>query len=571
MITALANHLWQSTFFAAAAALLALVLRGSRAEVRCWIWRAASLKFLIPFSALSALGHRIDWRTIAAATTAAPASIAQTVERATRPIASPFDLSLASYSLDLPRHPGSTQWPEIFALIWVCGAFVVLFRWWKQWRALRQFLRTATRLGHESGLPVLSSPALVEPGVFGIFRPVLLLPEGIGDRLTPPQLKAVIAHERSHVRRRDNLWAAVHMTVEAIFWFHPLLWWIGHRLIEERELACDEEVLLSGAEPRAYATGIVEVCKSYLESPLPCAAGVTGADLKKRVVGILNHRLAQPLSPARKSLLAAACALAIASPIAIGLLRGQAATETFEVASVKPADPAATGAALNMLPGGGLRASNVTLQMLITFAYRIQAYQLSGGPSWVGSERFEILGKPAASPNAKPLNALSDSEREQVLDLIRARTRALLSERFQFVVRHESREVSGFVLVIDKAGIKFKETTFPPDYQRIGGPPGDLNVEGVGMKTVATVMSQITGRPVEDKTGLTAKYDFHLKFVPATNATPPSPDGTDSAAPDPEGPSIFTALREQAGLKLEVTKTTIDHLVIERVEKPAAN
>ena len=89
----------------------------------------------------------------------------------------------------------------------------------------------------------MSLPARIEPGVLGILKPILLLPKGITDRLPPAQLDAIIAHEMSHVRRRDNLTGAIHMLVEAIFWFHPMVWWIEARLIEERERACDEEVL----------------------------------------------------------------------------------------------------------------------------------------------------------------------------------------------------------------------------------------------------------------------------------------------------------------------------------------
>ena len=109
-----------------------------------------------------------------------------------------------------------------------------------------------------------------------------------------------------HIRRRDNLAAALHMFVEAIFWFHPLVWWIGSRLIDERERACDEEVLRLGSEPQVYAEGILNVCKFYLESPLPCASGVTGSDLKKRIEAIMTNRIAHRLTTARKVLLASA-------------------------------------------------------------------------------------------------------------------------------------------------------------------------------------------------------------------------------------------------------------------------
>ena len=96
---------------------------------------------------------------------------------------------------------------------------------------------------------MLSSSWTFEPGVVGIWRPVLLLPDGLADRLSSAQLSAVIAHERSHIRSHDNFAAAVHMLVEALFWFHPLVWWMEGRLIDERERACDEEVLRSGTDP----------------------------------------------------------------------------------------------------------------------------------------------------------------------------------------------------------------------------------------------------------------------------------------------------------------------------------
>jgi beta-lactamase regulating signal transducer with metallopeptidase domain len=109
----------------------------------------------------------------------------------------------------------------------------------------------------------------------------MLLPEGIFDRLTVPQLKGVIAHELCHVHYRDNVIAAIHMFVETLFWFHPLVWWIGRRMVEERERACDEEVLRLGSEPRVYAEGILNVCKLYVESPLVCVAGITGLILSE--------------------------------------------------------------------------------------------------------------------------------------------------------------------------------------------------------------------------------------------------------------------------------------------------
>ena len=107
-----------------------------------------------------------------------------------------------------------------------------------------------------AGIDVRSTLGVMEPGVVGLWRPVLLVPSGIEDDLTPRQLTAVLTHELCHVRRRDNVTAAVHMIAEAMFWFYPPVWWIGSRLVDERERACDEEVLRRCGEPQTYAEGI---------------------------------------------------------------------------------------------------------------------------------------------------------------------------------------------------------------------------------------------------------------------------------------------------------------------------
>src|SRR6202023_1283023 len=116
--------------------------------------------------------------------------------------------------------------------VWACGVAVVLFFWWREWRPIRTALRAAVPLRLGTAIAGGCSSGIVEPGIFGIGRPVLLLPEGITDRLTPAQLQAILSHELCHVRRRDNLGAAIHMLVESIFWFHPLVWGIGGRLVE---------------------------------------------------------------------------------------------------------------------------------------------------------------------------------------------------------------------------------------------------------------------------------------------------------------------------------------------------
>ena len=337
-LSPLGNHLWQSTVFAGAMWLLALTLRRNRAAVRYWLWLAASVKFLLPFSLLVSTGRELARRT---APSIEPPPWSSAVEQMSRP----FRTSTAVHQIAAPA--AASPIPAILLGIWVCGIAAGIVFWLRCWREMRMARRTATPVAFDLPVPVLSSSTHLEPGVFGIRKPqpLLLLPEGITDRLAPGQLAAILRHEMCHVRRQDNLTAAIHMTVEVLFWFDPLVWWIRKRLIEERERACDEEVLRL-TDPQVYAEGILNVCKFYAESPPVCASGVTGSDLKKRIEKIMANHVVFRMNLARRLLLGAAGALLLGGPIVVGLLNvpqghaqsgsQEAAGPAFEVASVKP-------------------------------------------------------------------------------------------------------------------------------------------------------------------------------------------------------------------------------------------
>lgn len=341
----LLNHLWQSTLVVGLAALVALALRENQARTRYWLWLAASVKFLVPFSLLIAAGAYLRaWHEAAVMPRPVVSAVLAQVTQ-------PFSV-LASVAAEGAGNVGlgttaSAQlhipWAMVLTVVWGVGALLVAFSWCRRWRRVRAALRAATALEPIGNVRVMSSPTLYEPGVFGVFRPVLLLPEGIGERLTAEQMRAVVAHELCHVRRRDNLAAAIHMVAEAVFWFHPLVWWVGARLVEERERACDEAVLASGNEAEVYAEGILNVCKLYVESPLACVSGVTGADLKKRIVRIVTEQVAHQLDLSKKLLLATAAAVALLVPVAYGLVQATSPQTPPPVA--EDAAPAATGIA----------------------------------------------------------------------------------------------------------------------------------------------------------------------------------------------------------------------------------
>jgi beta-lactamase regulating signal transducer with metallopeptidase domain len=333
MIAAVIDHLWQSTLFAIVAGLLTLLLRKNSANARFCLWLAASVKFLIPFSLLVALGGHLAWAP------APPAALVQwtaMVEEVARPA-----VAVAPALTALPAARQGLDASTVLAALWALGFVTLVARWLAQWLRIRAILRASAPLQLGLPIPVVTSPMRQEPGIFGIVRPVLLLPDGIRERLAPRQLEAVLAHELCHVRRRDNLTAALHMFVTAVFWFHPLLWWIGARMIAERERACDEAVIRSGGDPETYAEGILNVCRLYVEPRLACVAGVAGGNLKKRIEDIMTKRIVGRLHPTKKFLLIAAGLLALTGPIAVGI----GATPDAAAENAAPTDQAATDAA----------------------------------------------------------------------------------------------------------------------------------------------------------------------------------------------------------------------------------
>ncbi len=574
-LSAFADHVWQSTLFAGVAALLALALRKNRAHTRYWLWLGASLKFLIPFSLIVSAAGQFEWRSAPAVAPPLSSAIAQ--------VSQPFELTQTAAAAAPAVAAASNVAMPLLLAGWLWGfAAVVSMRGVRLLR-LRRAARAATPLPIQAPIEIRSCPTLLEPGVFGIFRPVLLLPEGIGNRLTQSQLGAIIAHELCHVRRRDNLAAAVHMTVEAIFWFHPLVWWIGARMVEERERACDEEVLRLGNEPQAYAEGILNVCKFYLESPLACAAGVTGADLKKRIEAIMTDRISHNLTFARKLLLAAAGSMAVAGPIFVGIVsstqsRAQSKEAlTFEVASIKPSDPDARGVRFELTPGGGMRATNVRLRQLIEWAYDVRSFQISGGPGWLNSEGYDILAKPPRSAEAEdaPGTPPSAEDRKRFQEQLRQRIQALLAERFQLVIHRETKEMPVYALTVAKNGPKFKEASGDQHKVGIRAGRGEIAAESADMNAFINILASRVGRPVLDQTGLKGIYDFKLEWTPEMGEGMMKGGPLDKAegapAPDLSGPSIFTALQEQLGLRLEAQKGPAEVIVIDRVEKPTGN
>jgi bla regulator protein BlaR1 len=504
----LANHLWQSTLFAAVAGLLTLLLRKNRAQTRYWLWLAASVKFLVPFSILVGMGSHFGQHT-APEMAMTQSGLSSVIEQVSQPFAVPVPL------LTMPTaiQTSSASWiPAILYAVWAIGFVTLVASWWLRWRSLHAALRTASPLhlpNMEVTIEVMTSPAFAEPGVFGIRRPVLLLPAGITNSLTPPQLEAILAHELCHARRRDNLATAIHMVIEAVFWFHPLVWWLGARLMDERERACDEAVLLLGSEPQVYAEGILKICELYLESPLPCVSGVTGANLKKRIEAIMTNRIALRLGFAKKVALVTAGVTALAAPVIVGIINAPAiraqspqaaaqsatvATTKFEVASIKPCKTENMDHPTSKQGGGGggpvrwspgrLDEECQTLADLIRDAYlaypdgKAWVAGAAGVPATSQPEHFQCIGCGAGRGGLRPISyrlfrqefkgspAWITSARYTIdakaegparQEMMRGpMLQALIEDRFKLKIHRESREVPVYELTVAKGGPKLQ-------------------------------------------------------------------------------------------------------------------
>ena len=585
--SALMNHLWQSTLFVIVVWLATLALRKNSARVRCWLWTAGSVKFLVPFSMLVGLGERFQWR-------AAPAAVQPAVSFVMQDILAPAVVVIAAPA-SVPQSAPVLPW--LLLTVWALGSAVVLMSWWRQWLPLRSALRDATpvRLNAQYGaddLAVLSSPSMPEPGVIGIRRPRLLLPAGVVERLTPAQMRALIAHERCHIRCHDNLAAAIHMVVEALFWFHPAVWLIEARLIDERERACDEMVLRSGGQPSDYAEGILEVCRQSVGIRLTCVAGVSGSNLRARVEAIMRNEIGRPMTRCRRWALAVAVAAAVGGPVAGGALTAQSQVVVppdglaFEIASVTPSRPypgvGPSGLAMEVWAlkaglsgpqdGRSIRVGG-PLRSLIQAAYNVTRFQVEGGPSWVRSDGYAIDARAAG-------NATEDEMLQ-----------SLLADRFKLTLLRETRTLPVYELVVADAGFKitpmkegdciakqqlrwdlidleaplyvcggprrrvlsqWPETRPRPQWPRVHR----IEAGGISISTLIDFISGDVDRVVIDQTGFSGPFNLVLDFAPA-------------ADPESAGPTIFAAVEEQLGLRLQPASAPVDVLMIDHVERPS--
>jgi uncharacterized protein (TIGR03435 family) len=228
--------------------------------------------------------------------------------------------------------------------------------------------------------------------------------------------------------------------------------------------------------------------------------------------------------------------------VPLGPQDGTTVGPQFEVASIRPGAPGARGATIYNPTRERFAINSITTKALIAYAYDVREFEVSGGPSWVGTEEYDIVAKPQGEASNARILAMAKN---------------LLAERFNLTLHHESKEMPVLALTVAKVGPRLHRSEAKGGPEIRGG-RGRL----VGRKvTMGMLAAQLAGRVLDravlDRTEIAGEFDIDLEWTPDENPGP--------------GPSIFTALQEQLGLKLETQKGVVDVLVIDHVERPSAN
>ncbi len=242
----------------------------------------------------------------------------------------------------------------------------------------------------------------------------------------------------------------------------------------------------------------------------------------------------------------------------------------YEVASIRRAAPGQENSGFSPGPQGGLWARNETVVNLINFAFNAEDYQIIGLPAWAKSDRFEITFTPDHA-DIVPDDGFDRAQLDGWLTRNRQRMQAVLRDRFDLVIRMETRERPMYVLTIAKGGHKLSAATGKQVSLNINN-RREMVAKAVGMKNLADTLSMLLGRTVRDETGLNGSYDFKAEFAPDMSIQLPDAPGPDAAPPsDVNRPSIFTALNEQLGLRLEPKRGPVPMFVVDKVVPPTEN
>jgi len=453
------------------------------------------------------------------------------------------------------------------------------------WVKGEPLLRTlAVHAGVRRSIDILLHEEIAAPVTLGWARPAIVLPVD-ADEWSDADVRRALVHELEHVRRADWPTQLAARAVCAVYWFHPLVWIAWRHLCLESERACDDAVLRN-AERTEYAEQLVTLASRLSRGAMPPLLSMASrSDLSTRIHAVLDSR--QPRGRAglvRASVTIATAGLVVCalSPLRAVTRAGQPGSDgpaAFDVASVKPNLSGDLNVRLQAMPGGRFIATNAPLRTLIREAYALHGSQITGGPGWLDSDRFDIVAKSESNPT--PLQ-------------MRVMLRALLAERFQLRVHTETRDLPLYALVLARSdgtlGPHLRHTgadcSQAPEWLGSGPPPvldlaapcraagpgtgGGMRFRGITLDAFATFLATPVRRPVIDRTGLSGDFDIELDMT-AELGPPPPPPGMPDAVDRTSAPSIFTTVHEQLGLRLDARRGPVDVLVIDRAERLVQN
>ena len=553
---ALVHFLWQGALIACLYLIARMLLvRPESARIR-YVLSCAALAAMIVAPVVTLATNRPSSPAPAITLIAGPFTA--------RPAAGPHGGSIPFESLP-PTVPATqaTDAMTWLVVIWFIGSFVLSIRLIGgcivasrlpslqvgapplEWRDALDSLIARTRLSFTVRL--LVSGFVQTPAVVGWLKPVILLPAAAVTGLAPEHIQALLAHELGHIRRHDYLVNVLQRAAETLLFYHPAVWWLSRHIDVEREASCDDFAVGLTGDTLTYVSALasLESRRAAHQTPLLAA---NGASLQHRISRLVSQSPAPAWSLSGAGLFTAAILMGLA---VCGLMAQSIdARPAFDVASLKP-DKSRTGVDRIKRSGGSWIIENVSLKRLIGMAYGVTDgidYQFKG-PDWWDTENFDI--------SAKFPPGTSDSE-------VRLMLQRLLDERFKLKLHHESREFSVYALVVDKRGSKVRPSPAPGPY-KFSSRDGHGVGTSVTMALFANRLSKEVGRPVVDFTGLTGQFDLTLDWKPET-VQPETPDVASDRL------SIFSALPEQLGLKLEPRKVSLDVLVVDAgVKVPVEN
>ena len=607
-----------------ALALIAVRLaRKSRAAVRHLLLAAAfAVVLVLPIASIVVPSVRVEIRPLGS-TLGAEAS-------ATRPIdsvPSAGSTELTASTMEPPGRSSAIRTSSLLVAVWAAGALLFLLPliaglWqmrrlrryglpWLKGRTLVDSLVSEARI--RRSVDVLLHESVPGPVTCGIWRPALVLPPDV-QSWTDDEIHRALVHEMEHVRRCDWLTQCMARIVCALYWFHPLLWIACRQMVLEAERACDDAVLRR-ADSTAYAHQLVALAERLSVSPHRSSLAMASRDdLPMRIRAVLDTAQARGRAGARVAATTAACAAAMLMAIApltavAGAqlanpgVQGQsaaAARPRFDVASIRRCgqNTSGRGGGPGSFSPGRMTIDCQVVKGLIEVAYlmnadgvtarpeRVIRTPIEGGPDWITSEAYTI-------------NATAEGE--PTLAMMRGpMLQTLLEERFKLRIRRETREIPVYALTVANGGHKLKPfvegscVVREPDFSQPNPlaalaalpplEPGQRRCMNRGMlkgstrivEADAITTGELTNffigpvdRPVIDRTGLSGKWVVHLEYAPTDRDRLLAANRGDQL--EPTAPSIFTAVEEQLGLRLEPARGPGEYLVIDSVERPSEN